>query len=44
MIRRRLERPTGGWVFAGAPDTRPEAFTSVVKEAEHLLGPLGLAT
>jgi hypothetical protein len=39
-----LQRSTGGWVFASAPGMRPEPFTGVVKKAEQLLGPLGLAT
>jgi hypothetical protein len=39
-----LERPAGGWTFAAPPGARPEPFTLVVKTAEHLLAPLGLAT
>ena len=39
-----LERPAGGWTFAGPAGARPEPFTLVVKTAEHWLAPFGLAT
>jgi hypothetical protein len=39
-----LQRPAGGWTFASAPGARPEPFTLVVKTAERLLAPVGLAT
>jgi hypothetical protein len=38
------ERPAGGWTFASLPGRRPEPFTFVVRTAEQLLAPLGLAT
>jgi hypothetical protein len=38
------QRPAGGWTFASAPGTRPEAFTQVVRTGESLLAPIGLAT
>ena len=38
------QRPEGGWTFEIPPGGRPTAFTLVVKTAEAVLGPLGLAT
>lgn len=38
------QRAAGGWTFATAPGARPEPFTLVVKNAERVLAPLGLAT
>lgn len=38
------ERPAGGWGFAHPPGRRAEPYTWLVKAAEHLAAPLGLAT
>src|SRR6185369_6529862 len=38
------QRGAGGWTFASAPGTRPEPFTLVVRTAERVLAPIGLAT
>lgn len=38
------QRPAGGWTFASPPGERPEPFTLVVRTAERVLGPIGLAT
>jgi len=37
------ERATGGWTFEGADRTRPQPFTLVMKAAETIAAPLGLA-
>ena len=38
-----LERPGGGWTFAALPHARPVPSTVVVKIAERLASPFGLA-
>jgi hypothetical protein len=38
------QRPYGGWVFADGPGGRPQACTQIVRSAERLAAPFGLAT
>lgn len=37
------QRPGGGWTFDAAPGQRPQAFTLVMRVAETVAAPLGLA-
>jgi hypothetical protein len=37
------QRPTGGWTFSAPPGQRPVPFTEVMRVAERLASPLGLA-
>jgi hypothetical protein len=37
------ERATGGWTFEGVDGARPRPFTLVMKAAETIAAPLGLA-
>jgi hypothetical protein len=39
-----LERPAGGWTFGSEPGTRPMGFTVIVRTAERVFAPLGLAS
>lgn len=38
------ERPAGGWAFAHSPGRRADPYTWLVKTAERLAAPFGLAT
>jgi hypothetical protein len=39
-----MQRPAGGWSFWSPPGGRPHAYTLVVRQAERIASPFGLAT